>query len=58
LNQITSRINFEALIDSKSDKDKNLEEVQNDIKTVEQLNAELNNVQNQMQPLERIKFNL
>lgn len=58
MNQITSRINFEALIDSKSDKDKNLEEVQNDIKTVEQLNAELNNVQNQMQPLERIKFNL
>ncbi|ORX43736.1 hypothetical protein BCR36DRAFT_335421, partial [Piromyces finnis] len=56
LNQITSRINFEALIDSKSDENKNLEEIQNDNQKVEQMNANLNNLQ--IQPLERIKYNL
>jgi hypothetical protein len=62
LDQITSRINFEALLDSsKSENDKNLEYKQNDNDTdMEKLNMEANKQQNQIQvqPLEKIKFNL
>jgi len=62
LDQITSRINFEALLDSsKSENEKNLEYKQNDNDTnMEKLNMEANKqqIQIQMQPLEKIKFNL
>jgi len=63
LDKITSRINFEALIDSQTEKEKekeknDLEKTQTDDHNMEKINTEANNFQNQMQPLERIKFNL